>query len=109
MASFADKHKIRNRRISDSDSDSGLFTNNDNWPVNLVMTSTSEESHLSKLSPFAIQKGFQAIAGILKRIKRLRDGSFLVECGQEAQATNLGCCWGSSSDGKEEWRDNPHQ
>ena len=89
MASSADKHKIRNRRISDSDSDSGLFTNNDNWPVNLVMTSTSEESPLSKLSPFAIQKGFQAIEGILKRIKRLRDGSFLVECCRMAHYTSL--------------------
>ena len=44
---------------------------------------------LSKLSPFATQKGFQAIAGALKSIKRLRDGSFLVECGRKAQATDL--------------------
>jgi len=44
---------------------------------------------LQKLSPFAVQKGFQAIAGTLKSIKRLRDGSFLVECGKRAQAQNL--------------------
>ena len=36
-----------------------------------------------------IQKGFQAIAGTLKSIKRLRDGSFLVKCGKRAQAQNL--------------------
>ena len=36
-----------------------------------------------------IQKGFHAIAGTLKSIKRLRDGSFLVECGKRAQAQNL--------------------
>ena len=42
-----------------------------------------------KLSLFAVQKGFQAIAGTLKNIKRLRDGSFLVECGKRAQAQNL--------------------
>ena len=36
-----------------------------------------------------IQKGFHAIAGTLKSIKRLRDGSFLIECGKKAQAQNL--------------------
>ena len=40
-------------------------------------------------SLFAVQKGFQAIARTLKNIKRLRDGSFLVECGKRAQAQNL--------------------
>ena len=29
------------------------------------------------------------MAGTLKSIKRLRDGSFLVECGKRAQAQNL--------------------
>ena len=62
---------------------------NENWPRYLVMNSASEESPLSKLSPFAIQKGFQAIAGTLKSINRLRDGSFLVECSRKAQATDL--------------------
>ena len=51
------------------------------WPLQVTP--------LSKLSPFATQKGFQAIAGALKSIKRLRDGSFLVECGRKAQATDL--------------------
>ena len=50
------------------------------------MKSASEEHPLNKLSPFAVQKGFQAIAGTLKSIRRLRNGSFLVECNR---ATNL--------------------
>ena len=54
----------------------------------LIAESASEDLPLQKLSPFAIQKGFQAIAGTLKSIKRLRDGSFLVECGKMAQAQN---------------------
>ena len=53
------------------------------------MESSSDDLLLSKLSPFAVQKGFQAVAGTLKSIKRLRDGSFLVECGERAQAQNL--------------------
>ena len=35
--------------------------------------------------PFAVRKGFQAVAGTLKSIKRLRDGSFLVECARKSQ------------------------
>ena len=91
MASSANKQKIQNRQVleSDSDWDSEMFMNNDRWPRYLVMTSTSKESHLSKLSPFATQNAFQAIAGTLKSIKRSRDGSFLVECCRKAQATNL--------------------
>ena len=53
------------------------------------MESSNDDLPLSKLSPFAIQKGFQAVAGTLKSIKRLRNGSFLVECGKRAQAQNL--------------------
>ena len=50
------------------------------------MESTSDNLLLSKLSPFAVQKGFQAVAGTLKSIERLRDVSVLVECGKRAQA-----------------------
>ena len=53
------------------------------------MSSASEEKPLSKLSPFAVQKGFQAIAGTLKSTKRLRHGSFLVECSRKTKAENL--------------------
>ena len=61
----------------------------DSWPRFIVLSSASEEKPLSKLSPFAVQKGFQAIAGTLKSTKRLRDGSFLVECSRRAQAEIL--------------------
>ena len=60
-----------------------------NWPRFLIVESVSEDLPLQKLSPFAIQKDFQAIVGTLKNIKRLRDGSFLKECGKRAQAQNL--------------------
>ena len=53
------------------------------------MKSASEEAPLSRLSPLAEQKGFEAIAGTLKSTKRLRDGSFLVECYRKQQAENL--------------------
>ena len=81
----------RNRPDHDLDSDSvdEPFLTNDSWPRCVVLSSASEEKPLSKLSPFAVQKGFQAVAETLKSTKRLRDGSFLVECSRRAQAENL--------------------
>ena len=88
---FYQKQKKRTRPDDDSDSDTDneLFLMNDNWPRFIVVKTASEERLLSKLSPFAVQKGFQAIARTLKSTKRLRDGSFLVECSRRAQAENL--------------------
>ena len=66
-----------------------LMKSETNWPRFLIVKSASEDLPLQKLSPFAIQKSFQAIAGTLKNIKRLRDGYFLIERGKRAQARNL--------------------
>ena len=87
MASSAFYKSMKRTRNDDldSDSDSELYATSDTWPRFIVMTSASEEKPLNKLSPFAVQKGFQAIAGTLKSTKRLRDGSFLMECSKRAQ------------------------
>ena len=92
MASFAFHRNVKWNRPDhdlDSESDDELFLINDSWPRFIVLSSASEEKPLSKLSPFAVQKGFQAIAGTLKSTRRLRDGSILVECSRRAQAENL--------------------
>ena len=81
--------KPRTDDDSDSDTDNELFLTKDNWPRFIVVKSASEERPLIRLSPFAAQKGFQAIVGTLKSSKRLRDGSFLVECSRKTQAENL--------------------
>ena len=89
MASFTFHRNVK-RNTPDHDSDDELFLMNDSWPRFIVMSSASEEKPLSKLSPFAVQKGFQAIAGTLNSTeRRLRDGSFLVECSRRTQAENL--------------------
>ena len=86
----------KNKRLRDNDQDSDTDSDNErsynscnNWPRFLVVESSSDDLPLSKLSPFAVQKGFQAVAGTLKSIKRLRDGSFLVECARKSQAMGL--------------------
>ena len=89
---MASKYKsIKRKRDEDTDTDSEneMFSINEkNWPRFLIVESANEDLSLQNRSPFAIQKGFQAIAGTTKSIKRLRDGSFLVECGKMAQAQN---------------------
>ena len=86
----------KNKRLRDNDQDSDTDSENErsynscnNWPRFLVMESPSDDLPLSKLSPFAVQKGFQAVAGTLKSIKRSRDGSFLVEWARKSQAVGL--------------------
>ena len=64
------KHKrLRDNDDQDSDTDSETecFTDtNANWPRFLVVESANDGLPLSRLSPFAIQTGLQAIAGTLK-------------------------------------------
>ncbi len=86
----------KNKRLRDNDQDSDTDSDNErsynscnNWPRFLVVESSSDDLPLSKLSPFGVQKGFHAVAGTLKSIKRLRDGSFLVECARKSQAMGL--------------------
>ena len=47
------------------------------------------ELFLRTLAVNSVQKVFQLIAASLKSTKRLRDGSFLVECSRRTQAGNL--------------------
>ena len=86
----------KNKRLRDNDQDSDTDSDNERsynsgsaWRRFLVVESSNDDLPLSKLSPFAVQKGFQAVAGTLKSIKRLRDGSFLVECARKSQAMGL--------------------
>ena len=81
----------------DSSSDDELNTNNVKkskvislkaWPRFLVIGSPDDET-LKTLSPFAIQKGLQGLAGEPKTVKKLKNGSLLVECSTESHSKNL--------------------
>ena len=61
---------------NDSDSDYEIRTMTMNWPRFLLVESGDESLPVTKLSPFAIDKGFQAlISGRLFRSCRLVHGS----------------------------------
>ena len=66
----------KNKRLRDNDQDSDTVSDNkrsynscNSWPRFMVVKSSSDDLPLSKLSPFAVQEGFQAVAGTLKSIK----------------------------------------
>ena len=50
---------------------------------------TLQRPGLKKLSPFAIQKGLEGLAGEPKSVKKLRSGSLLIECATEHHSKNL--------------------
>ena len=60
------------------------------WLRFLVIGSSNDEA-LKKLSPFAIQKGFEGFAGEPKSVKKLRSGSLLIECATEHHSKKLLC------------------
>ena len=61
-----------------------------NWPRFFLMESGDDSLPVTKLSPFAIDKGFKAlILGRLRSIKRLRNGTVLVECDAKKQSDLL--------------------
>ncbi|KAK6186844.1 hypothetical protein SNE40_006112 [Patella caerulea] len=57
------------------------------WPRFLLIESPSTD--LSKVSPFLIDKGIAGLAGEPKAIKKLKNGTLLIECAKEQHATML--------------------
>ena len=49
------------------------------WPRFLVIGSTNDEA-LKNMAPIAIQKGLEGLAGEPKSVKKLSNGSLLIEC-----------------------------
>ena len=92
---YKKKKKKKKRRAdrtfdNDSDSDYEIRTKTMNWIRFLLVESGDDSLPVTKLSPFAIDKSFQAlISGRLRSIKRLRNGTFLVECDTKKQSDLL--------------------
>ena len=51
----------------------------DSWPRFLIIAS-SDDGNMQKLSPFAIQKGLVGLSGEPKSLKKLKNGTLLIEC-----------------------------
>ncbi len=59
------------------------------WPRFLVMQGTSLEFPLAKVSPFAIEKGIQGLAGTPVSVKRLRSGDLIIEVSRKSHSDSL--------------------
>ena len=78
------KNPKRFHQDTDTDSD-----NESTWPQFLVIRSTDDKRSLKNLSPFAIQKGIQGLAGEPKSVKKLKSGDLLVEVCRKHHSLNL--------------------
>ncbi len=59
-----------------------------NWPRYWIMEGTDASNPLSSMNPFLVSKAIQGISPSLK-VKRLRNGSLLLECDRQSQARTL--------------------
>jgi hypothetical protein len=59
------------------------------WPRFVLIQGTNEDLPISKLSCFAIKKGVEGCAGTVCDVKKLRNGSILVEAERKSQSDNL--------------------
>ena len=60
-----------------------------NWPRFLLVKSADTTRPVAKLSPFAIAKAIQGLAGEPKQVRKLRSGDLLVEVCKKAHSDNL--------------------
>ena len=73
---------------SDSENDNDNENDNGTWPRYLIIEPV-HEGELAKLSPFAVSKGINGIAGEPKSLKRLRSSTYLMEVTRKSHADNL--------------------
>ena len=77
----------RYRSYSDGEKSDGEVVGT--WSRYLVVEAEDPEKPLTKLSPFAIAKGFQGVSSSIKNVKKMYGGAFLVECPTERASKNL--------------------
>ena len=73
------------RRHTDNDNSNDGNT----WPHFLVIQSTNNDEPVTSLSPFAIAKAIQGIAGPPIMVKKLRNETILIEVDRKCYSDNL--------------------
>ena len=81
--------KTQKRTLEDYLSDDDNTSTKNFWPHFLVIQPASPEKLLTSLSPFAIAKSIQGLAGTPKQVKHLRSGDILIEVEKESHYKNL--------------------
>ena len=83
-----ENHKQNSQKRHRPDSDSENELENEFWPRYLVISSADEGVPL-RISPFAVQKGIEGIAGKPDNIKRMQSGDLIVQVSKRSHAQNL--------------------
>ena len=77
----------------DSDDDeheaSTIFTSQENFARYLIIESKNKEKPVTSLSPFVIEKQIESMIGTAKSVKKLKNGTLLVETTRKSQTENL--------------------
>ena len=77
----------------DSDDDeheaSTIFTSQENFARYLIIESKNKEKPVTSLSPFVIEKQIESMIGTAKSVKKLKNGTLLIETTRKTQAENL--------------------
>ena len=77
----------------DSDDDeheaSTIFTSQENFARYLIIESKNKEKPVTSLSPFVIKKQIESMIGTAKSVKKLKNGTLLVETTRKTQTENL--------------------
>ena len=60
-----------------------------NYPRFIVLKPTYNHQPLTKLSPFAVAKSIQGRFGTVNQVKKMKDGSLLIEASRKIQARHL--------------------
>jgi hypothetical protein len=73
----------------DSQSDTHSFQSDTHFPRFLTIQPSDTDLPISKLSPFVIEKCMNGLVGNSHSVKKLRDGTLLVEVQRKGQSDNL--------------------
>ena len=65
--------------ISSDDSDEETTVISPSFPRFLLIEATENKKHITKLSPFVIQKTMQSVIGTVDSIKKLKSDQLLIE------------------------------
>ncbi|KAK6170977.1 hypothetical protein SNE40_019248 [Patella caerulea] len=91
MTSQSKKTRLKHMSTEDMESNNIPNKTSRTWPRFLAIHSTND-TNLAKTSPFLIAKGLAGFVGEPKRVKKMRNGTLLVECAKESHASSpLGC------------------
>ena len=89
MATSNPTNQLKRKRPDDLDL--GPEPENEHWPRFLVIESTDPDHSILKMSPFAIEKGIQGVAGEPKSVKKTGN-ILLVELTRKSHSDNLLKC-----------------